>query len=158
MTQTEKKAASGYRALTRYLIVSPYKIRPVADLIRRKPYPEAISILENMPHKGARIIKKTVVSAAANALNKDKQLAEDMLYIKEIMVDDGPRMKRVWFRGRGRADMLLKRMCHITVVVDQVANAKANAAAPASAKANATGAAKNKKAAPENASIQKAEK
>ena len=114
---------TGYRAVTRYLIVSPFKIRPVADLVRRKPYTEAVSILESMPHKGAKLIRKTVVSAASNALNRDKQLEEDMLYIKEIKVDEGPRMRRVWFRGRGRADMLLKRLCHITVVVDQVVNA-----------------------------------
>jgi len=113
----------GYRAVTRFLLVSPYKIRPVADLVRRKPYTEAVSLLENMPHKGARLIRKTVVSAASNALNRDKQLEEDMLYIREILVDEGPRMKRVWFRGKGRADMLLKRMCHITVVVDQTVNA-----------------------------------
>ena len=115
----------GYRAVTRYLLVSPFKIRPVADLVRRKPYTEAVSLLENMPHKGARLIRKTVVSAASNALNRDKKLEEDMLYIKEILVDEGPRMKRVWFRGRGRADMLLKRMCHITVVVDQTGEMKA---------------------------------
>ena len=120
--ETPEAAKKDYRAITKYLIVSPFKIRPVADLIRRKPYPEAVSILENMPHKGARLIKKTVVSAASNALNQDKQLVEDMLYIKDIRVDEGPRMKRVWFRGRGRADMLLKRLCHITVVVDQTAN------------------------------------
>ena len=112
---------TGYRAITKYLLVSPFKIRPVADLVRRKPYTEAVSILENMPHKGARLIKKTVVSAASNALNRDKQLVEDMLYIKEITVDEGPRMRRVWFRARGRADMLIKRLCHITVVVDQTA-------------------------------------
>jgi large subunit ribosomal protein L22 len=123
MATTEKNENPGYRAITRYLLVSPYKIRPVADLVRRKPYTEAVSILENMPHKGARLIRKTMVSAASNALNRDKKLDEEMLYIKEIMVDEGPRMKRVWFRGRGRADMLLKRMCHITVVVDQAANA-----------------------------------
>jgi large subunit ribosomal protein L22 len=76
-----------------------------------------------MPHKGARLIRKTVVSAASNALSRDKQLDEDMLYIKEIKIDEGPRMKRIWYRGRGRADMLLKRMCHITVVVDQTVNA-----------------------------------
>ena len=127
----EKKENSGYKAITKFLIVSPYKIRPVADLIRRKPYTEAVSLLENMPHKGARLIRKTVVSAASNALNLDKQLVEDMLYIKEISVDEGPRMKRVWFRARGRADMLLKRMCHITVVVDQSANAGVNAEAAA---------------------------
>ena len=119
---TTKKEKTGYRAVTRYLIVSPYKIRPVADLVRRKPYTDAVSLLENIPHKGARLIRKTVVSAASNALSRDKQLVEDMLYIKEITVDEGPRMKRVWFRARGRSDMLLKRMCHITVVVDQTAN------------------------------------
>jgi len=113
----DNSTGTGYRARTKYLIVSPYKIRPVADLIRRKPYTEAVSILENMPHKGARLIRKTVKSAAANALNRNKKLEEDMLYVKEIMIDEGPRMRRVWFRARGRADMLLKRMCHITVVV-----------------------------------------
>jgi large subunit ribosomal protein L22 len=113
------KEQSGYRAVTKYLIVSPYKIRPVADLIRRKPYTEAAALLENMPHKGARIIRKTMVSAASNALNLNKQLVEDMLYVKEVMIDEGPRMRRVWFRARGRADTLLKRMCHITVVIDE---------------------------------------
>jgi len=125
MATTEKIEKPGYRAITRFLLVSPYKIRPVADLVRRKPYTEAVALLENMPHKGARLIRKTMLSAASNALNRDKKLDEDMLYIREIMVDEGPRMKRVWFRGRGRADMLLKRMCHITVVVDQAANAAA---------------------------------
>jgi large subunit ribosomal protein L22 len=125
MAITAKNDNPGYRAITRYLLVSPFKIRPVADLVRRKPYTEAVSILENMPHKGARLIRKTMVSAASNALNRDKKLDEDMLYIREIKIDEGPRMKRVWFRGRGRADMLLKRMCHITVVVDQAANAGA---------------------------------
>ena len=40
---------------------------------------------------------------------------------KEIRIDEGPRLKRVWFRARGRADQLLKRMCHITVIVDEKA-------------------------------------
>jgi large subunit ribosomal protein L22 len=117
----EKK--SGYRAVSKYLMASPFKVRPVADLIRRKSYPEAMSLLENMPHKGGRLIKKTVKSAASNALNRNKRLDEDMLYVKEILVDEGPRMKRVWFRARGRADMLLKRMCHITVVIDEIGKA-----------------------------------
>ena len=119
------EAKTGYRAISRYLMGSPYKIRPVADLVRRRPYPEAMSVLENMPHKGARLIRKTVKSAASNALSGNKQLDEDMLYIREIYVDEGPRLKRVWFRAKGRADMLLKRMCHITVVVDETVQAKA---------------------------------
>jgi large subunit ribosomal protein L22 len=117
------KEQSGYRAVTKYLIVSPFKIRPVADLIRRKPYTEAAALLENMPHKGARLIRKTMVSAASNALNLNKELDEDMLYVREVRIDEGPRMRRVWFRARGRADMLLKRMCHITVVIDEAGTA-----------------------------------
>ncbi|GMO31167.1 MAG: 50S ribosomal protein L22 [Termitinemataceae bacterium] len=110
---------SGYKAISKFLICSPYKIRPVANLIRKKLYPDVLSILDNMPHKGARLVRKTVKSAASNALSRNKSLTEDMLYIKEIFIDEGPRMKRVWFRARGRADMLLKRLCHITVIVDE---------------------------------------
>ncbi|MCL2180786.1 MAG: 50S ribosomal protein L22 [Treponema sp.] len=116
-----KDTKTGYRAVTKFLIGSPFKIRPVADLVRRRTYPEAVSILENMPHKGARLIGKTVKSAASNALVGNKKLDEDMLYIREIYIDEGPRLKRIWFRGRGRADMQVKRMCHITVVVDEAA-------------------------------------
>jgi len=126
------KEKTGYRAISKFLIGSPFKIRPVADLVRRRTYPEAISILENMPHKGARLIRKTVKSAASNALSDNKKLDEDMLYVREIFIDEGPRLKRIWFRGRGRADMQVKRMCHITVVVDE---ASSGAGAPATSKA-----------------------
>jgi large subunit ribosomal protein L22 len=120
-TKDASGGRAGYRAVTKYLMASPFKIRPVADLIRCRPYSEAMALLENMPHKGGRLIRKTMKSAASNALSRNKQLAEDMLYVREIMIDEGPRMKRVWFRARGRADMLLKRLCHITVVIDEIA-------------------------------------
>jgi large subunit ribosomal protein L22 len=113
------EAKTGYRAISKYLMGSPYKIRPVADIVRRRSYPDAMSVLENMPQKGARLIRKTVKSAASNALASNKKLDEDMLYIREIYIDEGPRLKRIWFRAKGRADMLLKRMCHITVVIDE---------------------------------------
>lgn len=111
---------TGYRATAKWLIASPFKVRPVADLVRGKPYTEALAILDNMTHKGARLIKKVVVSAASNGLSKNRKLDEDMLYIKELRIDEGPRMRRVWFRARGRADMLIKRMCHISCVVDEI--------------------------------------
>jgi len=114
-----EKKKTGYKAKSRFLLGSPFKIRPVADLVRRQTYPQAVSILENMPHKGARLIGKTVKSAAYNALSDNKKLDEDMLYIREIYIDDGPRLKRIWHRGKGRADMQYKKMCHITVVVDE---------------------------------------
>lgn len=74
-----------------------------------------------MPQKGAGLINATLKSAIANALNLNNKLDEDMLYVKEIRIDEGPRLKRVLFRARGRADQLLKRMCHITVIVDEKA-------------------------------------
>jgi ribosomal protein L22, bacterial type len=112
---------SGYIATTKFLIASPTKVRPVANVLKLKSYSEAMAILENMPQKGARLLTKTMKSAAANALNRNKKLDEDMLFVKEIRIDEGPRLKRLWCRGRGRADMLLKRMCHITVIVDEKA-------------------------------------
>ncbi|MDR2211796.1 MAG: 50S ribosomal protein L22 [Spirochaetaceae bacterium] len=114
------EAKSGYRAESKFIFASPYKIRPVAGLVRRKSYPEAMVLLEHMPHRGARLIRKTLKSAASNALDLNTKLNEDMLYIKDIQINEGPRLKRIWYRARGRADMLLKRMCHITVVIDEV--------------------------------------
>ena len=116
--KAEKK---GYVAITKFLIASPTKVRPVANVIKRKSCSEAMAILENMPQKGAKLIAGTLKSAASNALYANKDLDEDMLYVKEIRIDEGPRLKRVWFRARGRADRLLKRMCHITVIVDEQA-------------------------------------
>jgi large subunit ribosomal protein L22 len=118
----EKK---GYRAIAKYLMVSPTKVRRVADNVRRKPYPEAIAILDNLPHKGAKLLKKVIASAAANALSKNKNLSEDMLFVSELLVNEGPRLKRLWHRARGKADILAKRMSHITAVVDEIAKAGA---------------------------------
>ncbi len=114
-------AEKGYVATTKFLIASPTKVRPVANVIKRKSCSEAMAILEAMPQKGAKLISGTLKSAVSNALYANKKLDEDMLYVKEIRIDEGPRLKRVWFRARGRADQLLRRMCHITVVVDEKA-------------------------------------
>ena len=115
-----KTQVSGYKASARYQIISPFKVRRVANEVRRRPYTEAVAILDNLPHRGAKMIKKVVESAAANALYANKNLDEDMLYIKELRIDEGPRLRRVWFRARGRADLIHKRMSHITAVVDEV--------------------------------------
>ena len=110
-----------YIAKTRFLIASPTKVRPVANVVKRKTCSDAMAILENMPQKGATLIKGTMKSAISNALYDNKKLDEEMLYVKDIRIDEGPRLKRIWFRARGRADMLLRRMCHITVVVAEKA-------------------------------------
>jgi len=111
---------TGWKASVPFLRVSATKIRRVADNVRRKPYVEAMALLGVLPHKGARLISKVLQSAAANALAANKELDEGRLYVKELLVDVGPTMKRMWTRGRGRADRLLKRSCHISVVVDEI--------------------------------------
>lgn len=112
----EKK---GFKASAKYLPSSPSKVRPVANLVRDKSYVEAVAILEAMPQKGARLLKKVVQSAAANAMHQNRRLDEEQLHIAQLYVDEGPRMKRVWPRSHGRRDILLKRQCHITVVLDE---------------------------------------
>lgn len=113
----------GYKAIAKFVRISPFKARRVADIVRSRPYPEAVAILNNMPNKGARLVNKVIQSAAANALSNNRSLDEGMLYVSELRIDEGPRMKRIWVRGRGRADMLLKRMSHITAVVDRMERA-----------------------------------
>jgi large subunit ribosomal protein L22 len=109
---------TGYRAVARGLPMSAKKVRPLADHLRRRSYPEAVSILENLPHKGARLLEKVIKSAAANALYTTKQLDESSLFIKELLIDEGRQEYRVWPRARGRADRLIKRSCHISVTLD----------------------------------------
>ena len=69
---------SGYIATTKFLIASPTKVRPVANVIKRKTCSEAMAILENMPQKGAKLIRGTLKSAISNALFANKKLDEDL--------------------------------------------------------------------------------
>jgi large subunit ribosomal protein L22 len=118
--RSPRAKTTGYSASVPFQRVSATKVRRIADHVRRKPYVEALALLEVLPHKGARLLRKLIQSAAANALARNKNLDEEMLYVKELLVDVGPSMKRMWARGRGRADRLLKRSCHISVVVDEI--------------------------------------
>jgi len=116
-----KAVKKGYSAKVSHLMISPTKLRRVADNVRRKPYAEAIAVLENLPQKGAVYLRKVIQSAAANALAQNKQLDEEMLYVRELQVNEGPRLKRLWPRARGRRDILIKRMSHVSVVLDEIA-------------------------------------
>ena len=73
--------ATTYRACAKYLMVSPSKVRPVADLVRGKSYEEAYGILNAMPQKGARLILKVLESAGANAMYKNNKLDESQLEV-----------------------------------------------------------------------------
>jgi large subunit ribosomal protein L22 len=98
--------------------LSAQKARLVADQIRGKHVEEALDILSFSPKKGAHIIKKVLESAIANAENNDG-LDVDELRVSTIFVDEGPTLKRIRPRAKGRADRILKRTCHITVKVSE---------------------------------------
>ena len=105
------------KAVTRFLRISPRKVRLVIGTIRRKPVDQAFSILSGLKKKGARIVEKTLKSAQANAIQK--KMEESRLYVREIKADGGPSLKRYMPRSMGRADVILKRMTHLTVVLGE---------------------------------------
>lgn len=106
------------RAINRHVRVSAQKLRLVVDLVRGKGIEEALNILDYSPKRGARVVAKTVRSVVANAQNT-QSVDVDRLFIKRVFVDGGPTWKRFTPRAQGRATPILKRTCHITVIVDE---------------------------------------
>lgn len=106
------------KAVAKYIRISPQKARLVADVIRGMKADTAVTTLRFMPKKAARILRKVLESAVANADQRDS-VDVDTLYVKEVTVDGGPMLKRFSPRAQGRATRILKRTSHITVVVDE---------------------------------------
>ncbi len=105
------------RAVAKYVRIAPRKARLVADEIRGKSYPEAVSILRFTNKRAARIVGEVLNSAAANAeYNMDAD--PDVLRVKTIKVDEGLTIKRYRPRAMGRATMIRKRTSHITVELE----------------------------------------
>lgn len=96
--------------------LSAQKARLVADLIRGKGVEEALDVLTFSTKKAAHIVKKVLESAIANA-EHNEGLDVDELKVSTVFVDEGPAMKRIKPRAKGRADRILKRTCHITIKV-----------------------------------------
>lgn len=106
------------KASSRYVRISPRKVRIVIDLIRGKSVNEALSLLKYVPKRASVPIAKVIKSAAANAEHNYK-LDKDALVISQAYVDEGPTMKRYHPRQRGQAFPILKRTSHITVLVKE---------------------------------------
>jgi large subunit ribosomal protein L22 len=108
-----------FNAKARYIRFSPYKLRPVADVIRGKNVQFALNWLETAALKKAMPLKKLVASAAANAKQlHDVDVTE--LHIKEIRVDQGPAYKYFKPGAMGRSNIYKKRFSHISVVLEPV--------------------------------------
>ncbi len=105
------------KAVVKYLRISPRKVRLVIDTVREKPVKKALYSLAALNKKAARLAEEAVKSALANA--KVLKMNEDQLYISEIKADGGPTFKRFMSRSMGRADRILKRTTHLTVVLKE---------------------------------------
>ncbi len=109
------------RAVQKYVRITPRKVNQVLELIRGKRVESAQQILNFSPKYAARMVAKVLKSAVANAVVQAEKSPErvdaDTFVVREALVGDGPTMKRSLPRAQGRATPLLKRTCHITVVV-----------------------------------------
>jgi large subunit ribosomal protein L22 len=106
------------KAVARFIRISPQKARLVADAVRGQKVESALNVLRFMPKKGARILRKVMESALANA-SQNEAIDVDTLYVKNILVDGGPSLKRTSPRAMGRATRIIKRTSHITVVLEE---------------------------------------
>jgi large subunit ribosomal protein L22 len=106
------------RAVAKYIRMSPQKVRLVVDLVRGKKVEEAKNILLFVRKYAADPVSKVLMSALANA-KQNPNIDENILYVKEIFVDQGPSLKRWRARAQGRAASIKKRMSHITVILDE---------------------------------------
>ena len=105
-------------ARLKFARISPQKCRLVADQVRGMPVDRALQVLAFSPKKAARMVKKVLESAIANA-EHNEGADIDELKVAKIYVDEGPTMKRIQARAKGRANRILKRTSHITVAVGE---------------------------------------
>ncbi len=104
------------KASVKFVRVPPRKARLVADMVRGKGTNEATAILRFTPNKSAKILGKLLKSAVANA-TVDGKADVDNLFIRELMVNEGPVLKRFKPRAHGRATRINKRTSHIHMVL-----------------------------------------
>ena len=104
------------KATARTVLIAPRKARLVVNLVRGKDVSDAMAILNNLNKKSARLTKKVLVSAVANAENNFK-MDKNNLYVKEAYINDGQIMKRRRIGSRSHIDRHDKKTSHITIVV-----------------------------------------
>lgn len=107
------------KAIVRYVRITPRKVRLVSDLVRGKSVSEALTILKFSSRKRtAKTISTLVESAMANAEQKGR-IDVDNLFVKSLLVDQGPTLKRFTSRAKGQGMRILKKTSHITVVLEE---------------------------------------
>lgn len=112
---------SGSKASAKYVRSSASKARVVLNLVRNQDVRTADEILQFTDREMARVVRKVLASAVANATTNDNLDAEE-LFVKACFADEGPTLKRFRPRAKGRAGKINKRTCHITVIVDRMSD------------------------------------
>lgn len=107
------------KAIQKYARLTPRKARRVVDLIKGKRAGDALISLRFMPYRGARYVEKVLKSAMSNAEQKNANVDSEALVVSGAFVDAGSTMKRVEQRAMGRANVIRKRSCHITLVLTE---------------------------------------
>ena len=105
------------KASAKHVRISPRKVRMVVDTVRGKSVSQAMSLLTFTQKKAAKPVQKLLRSAVANAAENDGIDDVDALMIDQIMVDEGPTLKRYMPRARGRATPIRKRTSHIRITL-----------------------------------------
>ncbi len=111
----------GTKATAKYVRTSASKVRAVLDLVRGLDVKSADQVLQLTERHTAIPVRKLLASAVANAVNNDNQDADE-LYIIACFADEGPTLKRFKPRARGRASRILKRTCHVTIIVARMSD------------------------------------
>jgi len=106
------------KAKTKYIRVSPTKVRQVIDLIRGKDVPSSLALLTHVNKSCTEMISKTLNSAVSNA--KQKGLSEDQLFVSRIIADQGPSWRRYRAAAFGRATGISKKTTHLTIELDLI--------------------------------------
>ncbi len=106
------------RAITKYVGISPQKVRQVIDQVRGMQAEQALAVLRHMPQSAAQPVAKTIASALANA-DENEGLAREDMYVASITADGAPLRKWRRFGARGRFKPIIRRSSHITVVLEE---------------------------------------
>jgi len=112
------------QALAKYVRVSPKKVIEVTRVIQGRPAAEALDLLRFIPRKTARLVRKTLVSAVANAEN-NHNLSSSNLFIKSAFAEQGPVIKRFRPVSKGSAHSIHKTTTHIRIILSEKAKVAA---------------------------------
>lgn len=113
-----------FKSEQKHLIISPRKVRPIIDVIKKMTPVKALDALPFIKKRGSELVIKVIKSAIANA--SQKGVDSKNLVFKEIQIGEGPRLKRGQPVSRGRWHPIKKRMSHIKIILETIKNVTKN--------------------------------